>query len=142
MNIVAALALSLVLVLNIAPSFGADKHDHAKVGANGGQVVDAGPYHLELVVNGQELTLYVLSEQNSKVSVDGAKASAIVMSGGAKTTIPFAPAGGNALKGTGTFQAKEDMRVLLSLTLAGKGAQQARFTPLHKDGGDHKGHGH
>ncbi|MPZ45745.1 MAG: hypothetical protein GEV05_20620 [Betaproteobacteria bacterium] len=140
MNAVAALALSLVLVLNISPSFGADKHDHAKMGANGGQVVDAGPYHLELVVNGQELTLYVLDEKNSKVSVDGAKASAIVMSGGGKTTI--APAGDNALKGARKFQAKEDMRVLLSLTLPGKATQQARFTPLHKEGGDHKGHGH
>jgi hypothetical protein len=139
---VAALALSLVLVLGIAPSFGADKHDHPKLGANGGQVVDAGPYHLELVVNGEDLTLYVLDEKNSKVSIDGGKASAIVMSGGGKTTIPLAPAGGNALKGAGKFQAKDDMRVLLSLTLPGKGTHQARFTPLHKDGGDHKGHGH
>ena len=142
MNRVAAFVLSLVLVLNIAPSFSADKHDHAKMGTNGGQVVDAGPYHLELVVNGQELTVYVLDEKNSKVSVEGAKASAIVMSGGGKTTISLTPAGGNALKGAGQFQAKEDIRVLLSLTLAGKGAQQARFTPLHKQGGDHKGHGH
>ena len=142
MNIVAALALSFMLILNIAPSLGADQHDHAKVGANGGQVMDAGPYHLELVVKGQELTLYVLDDKNSKISVDGAKASAIVMSGSAKTTILLTPTSGNALKGAGDFQAKEDMRVLLSLTLPGKGTQQARFTPLHKDAGNHKGHGH
>ena len=107
MNMVAALITSVVLVLNIAPSFGADKHDHAKMGTNGGQVVDAGQYHLELVVNGQELTLYVLDEKNSKVSVDGAKASAIVMSGGGKTTIPLAPAGGNALKARASLRQRK-----------------------------------
>jgi hypothetical protein len=131
-----------VLALTLTPSFGAEKHDHAKRGANGGEVVDAGPYHLELVVKDQELMLYVLDENNAKVAVKDAKATATVMSAGGKATIPLAPAGDNVLKGTGKFEPKEDMRVLLSLTLAGKNVQQVRFTPLHKEGGDHKGHGH
>jgi len=50
--------------------------------------------------------------------------------------------GDNLLKGSGKFEPKEDMKVLVSLTLAGKAAQQARFTPFHKEGANQKGHKH
>jgi len=136
------LVLIAALSLASSPNFAADKHDHAKRGPNGGEVVDAGPYHVELVVKGQELAVYVQDDKQGKVAVKEAKATATVMSSGGKTTITLAPAGDNLLKGTGKFEQKDDMRVLVSLTLPGKSAQQARFTPFHKEGGDHKGHKH
>lgn len=142
MKRVGPILVALALVLSPVASHPAEKHDHAKRGANGGELVDAGPYHLELVVKGQEFALYVLDGKNSKVAVDGAKATATVMSGNSKATILLAPAGDNVLRGTGKFESREDMKVLVSLTVSGKPAQQARFTPLHKDAGDHKGHKH
>ena len=137
-----AFIVALGLVLSPITGHPADKHDHAKRGGNGGELVDAGPYHLELVVKGQELALYVLDDKNNKVAVKEAKATATVMSGSSKATIALAPAGENLLKDTGKFEPKEDMKVLVSLTLAGKAARQARFTPLHKEGANQKGHKH
>ena len=142
MRILTAFAAGVMLVGSSLPSLAAEKHDHAKRGANGGEVVDAGPYHLELVVKDQVVALYVLDEKNGKVPVNNAKATATVMSDGGKTTVSLTPAGDNVLKGSGKFRTNEDMRVLVSLTVAGKDTQQARFTPLHKEGGEHKGHGH
>lgn len=136
------LALIVGLSLGAAPGLGADKHDHGKRGPNGGEVVDAGPYHLELVVKGQELSLYVQDNKHGKVAVKEAKATATVMSSGSKATVTLAPTGDNVLTGAGKFEAKEDLRVLVSLALPGRPAQQARFTPLHKEGGDQKGHKH
>lgn len=142
MRILSAFVAGVVLVCSSLPSVAAEKHDHAKRGTNGGEVADAGPYHLELVVKDQAIALYVLDEKNRKVAVDSAKATATVMSGGGRTTVSLTPAGDNVLKGSGKFQSKEDMRVLVSISIGGKEAQQARFTPLHKEGGDHKGHKH
>jgi len=144
MKVIATVVIALSIALLPAVSHAADSHDHGKRGANGGELVDAGPYHLELVVKGQELALYVLDGKNKKVAVDGGKATATVMSGSNKATIALAPAspGDNLLKGAGKFEANEDMRVLVSVTLAGKPVQQARFKPLHKEGGDNKGHKH
>jgi len=144
MNAVITIIWALSIAILPAAAYAADSHDHGKRGANGGELVDAGPYHLELVVKGQELALYVLDAKNKKVAVDGGKATATVMSGNNKATIALSPAnpGDNLLKGAGKFEAKEDLRVLISVTLAGKPVQQARFAPLHKEGGDPKGHKH
>jgi len=142
MRIVGVAIVALGLALTPIAGHAADKHDHAKRGANGGELVDAGTYHLELVVKGQELSLYVLDDKNGKVAVKEGKATATVMSGSSKATITLTPAGDNLLKGAGKFEPKEDMKVVVSLTLAGKAAQQARFTPLHIEGGDQKGHKH
>ena len=132
--------LTIALALAPAVALAADKHDHAKRGPNGGELADAGPYHLELAVKGQELALYVLDAKNAKVAVDGAKATATLMSGNTKATVPMLPAGDNVLRGSGKFEPREDMKVLVSLTISGKPAQQARFTPLHLEGD--KGHKH
>ena len=140
MNRLLVVILTFAFALTPAAARAADKHDHAKRGPNGGELVDAGPYHLELVVKGQELALYVLDSKNAKVAVDGAKATATVMSGSTKATVPMLPAGENVLRGSGKFEPREDMKVLVSLTISGKPAQQARFTPLHREGD--KGHKH
>ncbi len=142
MRRVGSVIVAIGLALSPIAGHAADAHGHDKRGANGGELVDAGPYHLELVVKGQELALYVLDDKNGKVAVKEAKATATLMSGGSKATIALAPAGDNLLKGSGKFEPKEDMKVLVSLTLAGKAAQQARFTPFHKEGANQKGHKH
>lgn len=114
-----------------------DKDDEH--GPNGGQLVDSGSMHLELAVKGQELMLWVYDRANKKISSQGANATATIV--GQKSKINLAPAGDNLLKGSGQFEAKPQGKVLVSLTLPGQRAQQARFTPWHKDDhGEHAGH--
>lgn len=99
-------------------------------GPNGGQMADIGQNHGELVVQNNELTLFLTVGENQPVPVQGARATATVVSGGAPETVQLQPAGSNVMKGRGTFAAARGMRVVVSLTLPGQRAAQARFTPL------------
>ena len=117
-----------------------DKAMAAMKAPNGGQLQMAGPYHLELVVGAGELRVYVSDHGDKKHATQGGKGSATVLTGKKKTVVKLAPAGDNLLKGSGAFVAAPDMKVVVSVTLAGQAPQQARFTPGKAD--DHAGHAH
>ena len=55
-----------------------------------------------------------------------------MLSGKAKASVKLQPAGDNVLKGTGKFGLAPDMKVVVSISMPGQSAQQARFTPLQK----------
>lgn len=113
-------------------------------GPNGGQVIDAaGRYHLELVVAGQELRLFVSDLKDKPVSTQGASAKATVMSSGGKAVIDLRPSGPNSLAGNGSFGRSKSMKVDVSLTLAGAPVVIGKFAPLADSaGGSHAGHKH
>ena len=89
--------------------------------------------------------VYVTDHAGSKVSTAGAKGTVTILSGKAKTIVNLVPDGENALKGSGSYASTSDMKAVVSVTMAGKGAEQARFTPLAKTGAAmqevHSGHG-
>lgn len=125
-----ASALLASIVLALAPTTYADERG---VGPNGGQVKDAGKHHVELVVKGNALTIYVtIGAKDAKVATKGASGSATVLSGKNTTNVKLEPTGENALAGSGNFEAAPGMKVVVSLTLAGQNPVQARFTPLEK----------
>ena len=130
-------ALALAIALMPLPAA-------AKKGPNGGQLVDAADrYHLELVVAGQELRLFVSDLKDKPISTQGASARATVMSSGGKAVIELRPSGPNSLVGTGAFGRSKSMKVDVSLTLAGVPAFTGKFTPLAESaGGSHAGHKH
>lgn len=115
---------------------------------NGGQQRLAGAYHFELVVASDSkeikensLVVHVTDHDGAKVSTAGAIGAATILSGKSKVTTALVPAGDNRMKGSARYAATPEMKVVLSVTLPGKGAEQARFTPLAvpKDGHtDHK----
>ena len=117
-----------IAVITFAPL--AYAHENAPAGPNGGEVRDAGKYHLELVAKDAKLALYVTDTQDRKVSTKGAAASATVLSGKERATVKLEPAGENVLSGAAKPQPGSDMKVVVSLTLAGEQSVQARFTPL------------
>lgn len=106
--------------------------DGPAIGPNGGQVRDAGKYHLELVVKDSALTVYVSGSKDAKVATKGASGTATVLAGKTTSSVKLDPRGENALAGSGGFQPAPDMKVVVSVTLAGQPAVQARFTPLEK----------
>ncbi|MCC2866229.1 MAG: hypothetical protein LK562_00285 [Candidatus Accumulibacter phosphatis] len=115
---------------------------------NGGQLRMAGVYHYELVVakdskeaKDNAVVVYVTDHDGKKVATSGASGTATILAGKAKATATLAPDGDNRLKGMAKYLSSPDMKVVVSITVPGKAAEQARFTPLAaaKDGHtDHK----
>ena len=104
--------------------------DGPAIGPNGGQVKDAGKYHLELVVKDSALTVYVAGNKDAKVATKGATGTATVLAGKSTSNVKLEASGENALAGSGSFQPAPDMKVVVSVTLPGQSPIQARFTPL------------
>ena len=104
---------------------------------NGGQQRMAGIYHFELVVakdskvaRDNPVVVYVTDHANAKISTVGAGGTATILAGRQKASVKLVPDGDNRLRGVGKYASTPDMKVVVSVTLAGKPAEQARFTPL------------
>ena len=108
----------------------AARADGPAIGPNGGQVKDAGKYHLELTVKDTALTVYVTGSKDAKVATKDATGSATVLAGKVTSNVKLEPRGENTLAGGGGFQPTPDMKVVVSVTLPGQPPVQARFTPL------------
>lgn len=97
---------------------------------HGGQMRMAGMHHFELVVEQGTLTVYLTDHADQPVASADASGSATVLVGKNRSTIPLTPTGDNRLTGKGEFTLDAAMRVVLSISVAGQPAEQARFTPL------------
>ncbi|MDX9994526.1 MAG: hypothetical protein RBS28_04310 [Rhodocyclaceae bacterium] len=104
---------------------------------HGGQLRMAGMYHFELVVarDGREakdkpVVVYVTDHAGTRVPTTGAKGTVTLLAGKSKATVTLAPDGDNRLKGSGSYASTPDLKAVVSVTLAGKSTEQARFTPL------------
>jgi len=103
---------------------------------NGGQLRMAGPYHYELVVakDGRDIkanpvVVYVTDPAGQKVPTAGAAGTATILAGKQKAMAELKPDGDNRMKGFAQYAPAPDMKVVVSITLAGKQPEQARFTP-------------
>ena len=127
----------LVLVLGLTVGFGApaEAHKASKFvqGPNGGHIVDAGggKQHWEMTAAGDTLTLYVTDQDEKPVDTAGGSADAQVLVGGKNHKVKLAPAGGNTMKGTGSFKAAKGMRVIVKTDKVGGQSFQVRLTPLN-----------
>ncbi len=106
--------------------------DGPAIGPHGGQVKDAGKYHLELVVKDATLTVYLTGSKDTKVATQGASGSATVLAGKGTSNVKLDPGGENVLAGNGSFRPEPGMKVVVSVTLPGQPPMQARFTPIEK----------
>ena len=102
-------------------------------GPNGGQKVDIGTNHAELVAAGNTLRLFLFDGADRPIPAAGATAQSVILAGGRQATVALAPAGDNVLAGTGDFQAARGMRAVVTLTLPGQRPVQARFTPMDQN---------
>ena len=110
----------------------AARADGPTIGPNGGQVRDAGKYHLELTVKDTALTVYVTGSKDAKIATKGATGTATVLAGKSTSNVKLEPGSENVLAGNGSFQPVPDMKVVVSVTLPGQPPVQARFTPIEK----------
>lgn len=113
---------SLFIALGSADAHGPER------GPNGGQVQDLGGNHVELVMQGQEIVVYLFDAQNAPIAAEGVVATATVLTSGAQPkTVPLQPAGANVLRGRGELVEQPGLKVVVSLTLPGQRPQIGRY---------------
>lgn len=131
------LLVSMLLALPAA----VQAHDDAsldKVKApNGGQLRAAGIYHFDLVLardareaKDHPVMVYLSDHAGAAVASAGATGTVTLLGKGGAVRVALAPDGANRLKGAGRYVADPDLKAVVSVTLAGKPAEQARFTPF------------
>ena len=99
---------------------------HEGQGPHGGIQVDAGDKHVELVVEGANLAVYVTDAKHASVPLDGATGRVVIQDSGRTATVPLAAAENDRLVGTAEAPIGKGARVVTSLTIAGQPVQ-ARF---------------
>ena len=129
MRVVVSIAMFMLCSWGVSAS---DKH--------GGQEVEAGKFHLELVVKDKDLSLYVRDTSDKPIDPKSVKASANVLSGKDKAAVELRPSGSAMLAGTAPFGIQKDAKVVVTFSVAGGKSEQARFSMGAKT--DHKGHKH
>ena len=116
---------------------------------NGGQLRMAGPYHYELVlvkdakeVRENPVVVYVTDHAGQKIPTAGAAGTATILAGKLKAAATLKPDGDNRMKGVAKYASMPGTKAVVSITLAGKQAEQARFTPLAVAKDTHTDHTH
>lgn len=138
---------ALALLLPAGPAAAhTDEHLDSQRAPNGGQTRAAGAYHFELVVvrdskaaRDNPVVVYLTDHAGAKVPSKGASGTATLLGSGVKATAALAPDGDNRLKGMAAYASVPDLKVVVSVTMPGQSAEQARFTPLAPAKGDPKG---
>lgn len=104
---------------------------------NGGELRMTTSYHLELVLardskepRDNPVVLHVTDHDDKKIDTRGASGTVTLLGKNVKATIELKPDGDNRLRGVGRYASDADIRAVVSITVAGGKAEQARFTPL------------
>lgn len=97
---------------------------HETKGPNGGRVVDAGEYHVELVVGAAQVAVFLTDGSDQPVAASGFKGTAILMADGKAQRIALEPGQNNQLKGQSSAALPADAKGAVQLTAPdGKSAQ-------------------
>jgi hypothetical protein len=110
MRVIAA-AFAFILILLPAGAQSRGSHPH-----HGGQTQIIGPYEVELVAKGTEVTLFILDDKDRKVDAAPLSGAAEVLAkGNERKTITFKPAGDNKLSAPIDFAIEGKFRATVTL---------------------------
>lgn len=96
-------------------------------GPNGGTMVDAGSFHIELLVKNTEYRLNIYDHVDKPVAVAQATAVLTVMVGEEKEKLAMQPVGPNSLAGQGAMKRSGPAKVLVLLRVPDQASAIARF---------------
>jgi len=117
------LAASAMLVALSAPL----RAEGVWPGPNGGMMVDAGSFHIELVVKNTEYRLNIYDHVDKPVAVAQATAVLTVMVGEEKEKLFMQPVGPNSLAGQSAMKRSGAAKVLVLLRVPDQASAIARF---------------
>jgi hypothetical protein len=103
----------------------ATAHEISK-GPNGGRVVEAGPYHVELVVETKTVAVYVSDAKEKPIPAAGFKGLAILTIGGKAQRIELMPAD-NRLAGSSPVAVPAEVNGVVQLTGPDGKTAQGRY---------------
>jgi hypothetical protein len=115
------------LTLGIALLAGLPAYAHEPKASHGGRIVEAGPYHVELVAKDTAIEVFLLGENDKPVDPKGFKGVAIFNLGGKAERITLAPSEKNALSGTAATALPAKFKGAVQLTLPDGKTATARF---------------
>jgi hypothetical protein len=111
----------LAISVSTASAHGPDK------GKNGGQMADAGDYHVEVVVNDTSLTVYINDQSDKALPTVGFKGTAILVVDGKAERFPLVPENENKLTGTAAVPLKAPIKGAIQITNSSNKTAQAKF---------------
>jgi len=118
---------ALIFAACLFPMAAIAQHAHDK-GKNGGQLSDAGSYHVEAVAKDTTLTVHLTDHDTDKpISTKGFKGLAILVVDGKPQRITLAPQGENMLVGTSAAALKAPIRGAIQVTNSRNAMVQAKF---------------
>lgn len=129
-KLVSCLVFSTLLATSSPAWAHTDEYFESVNAPHGGQLRMTGPYHMELVVKDNALTVYVTDHADNPISVDGGLAKANIENGATKTQVNLHPIGSNALGGSGHFSLTTTTVVIVFMKLPNQEGYAARFMPL------------
>lgn len=138
----------LALGISIAGAAAAhsDEYLETQQAPNGGQLRMAGGYHYELVLKPtgkgdmHDVLVYLTDHAGTQIDTKGATGNATILSK-SKLNVPLQADGKNVMRGAANFGFNPKLKAVVSITLPGQSAEQARFTPFAKAGAA-EGHKH
>ena len=118
-----ALALALALAMIATPAFA---HEPRK-GPNGGLLVDAGVYHIEIVSSGMTIDVFVSDSADKPVAAQGFKATVVLAVAGKSMRVLLTPGGGSRLTGQSESMLPANPKGAVLLTAPDGKTAQARL---------------
>ena len=115
------------LALGVALLAALPAYAHDAKSLHGGRVVDAGPYHVELVAREKAIEIFIIGENNTPIDPKGFKAVAIFTLGGKAERITLAPSEKDTLSGTAATALPANPKGAVQLTAPDGKTATARF---------------
>ena len=115
------------LALGVALLAALPARAHEAKSLHGGRIVDAGPYHVELVAKDKAVEVFIVGENGKPVDPKGFKAVAIFTLGGKAERITLAPSEKSNLSGTAATALPANPKGAVQLTAPDGKTATARF---------------
>ena len=100
---------------------------HEAKGKHGGRIVDAGSYHVEMVLKSDTIDVFISDASEKPVATSGFKGTAILVVNGKSQRIVLAPVEGTRLSGSATAALPEKPKGVVQLTSPDGKTSQAKF---------------
>jgi hypothetical protein len=122
-----------VIALNATQAHGhSDDYFDAIPSPHGGQIRMAGPYHFELSLTGQTITVYVTDHADRPIATTGAKGQLEITVGDNNTLVELTPNGENTFKASWSGTPTPTLIAKLTVKFGNEKSQKAKFTPFAK----------
>jgi hypothetical protein len=113
----------IAMLLSAIPTFA---HEVLK-GPTGGQVADAGEYHVEVLAKSNLIEVFLSDASDKPLAATGFKGLAILLIDGKQQRVALDPAGPDRLSGKATGHASPVVKGVVQLTTPKGNSVQARF---------------